>query len=214
MSEAKRPDSGDRPEEVLVVPRASLEDRWGVLPAGYSSGEAGTVLAAVTQEGFFYPRGRAESEARLKQVIPYCALVHRDSIFLFRRRGGGEERLRDRMSIGVGGHVNLLDAPGGGDLRAAVRRGLDRELAEEVRIEGTGRLSALGVMNDDSNSVGRVHIGLVYRLELDSPSVTVREVDSLEGEFVPLSTLPEFYDRLETWSQALVAPLMGAHPPN
>ena len=77
------------------------------------------------REGFFVRRGDAEQDPGTKQVIPYLVLRDGERWFLMRRtRGGGDARLHDRWSIGVGGHLN----PGDGD----VAGGLRREWAEEL----------------------------------------------------------------------------------
>jgi len=47
-------------------------------------------------------------------------------------------------------------------------RGLRRELREEVVIPAGCVLRYLGAINDDSNSVGRVHLGLAFVLEVPS----------------------------------------------
>ena len=197
-------------EHCLVVPRDRLLAAIGTLPTGFREGGIEQVLETIRACGRFVPRPEAEDDPSLKQIIPYCVIEHRGDVFLMRRkRGGGEKRLHDKLSIGVGGHVNPVDAPSDGDLSLSVVRALERELDEELYVDSPSRTMRLGLLNDDSNAVGQVHLGFVYSLELERPSVVVREEDSLEGEFVDSSTLLAKQERMETWS-GILAPLVAA----
>ena len=71
-----------------------------------------------------------------------------------RTRAGGDARLHDRWSIGVGGHLN----PGDGDLLG----GLRREWDEEVVAGFVPDFRLVGLLNDDTTAVGQVHLGAVY----------------------------------------------------
>jgi predicted NUDIX family phosphoesterase len=83
------------------------------------------LLAAVARDGQYRPRPQVELDPAFKQIIPYLVLRDRERYFLMRRtRAGADQRLHDRWSIGVGGHLNPED----GDLAA----GLRREWAEEI----------------------------------------------------------------------------------
>lgn len=179
-------------EAVLVVPRAALmgTSGWhGVLSRGTAP-----YLAAIEREGRFAPRASMESDPRFKQVIPYLVLRDRGRIFLMRRtRAGGDARLHDRFSIGVGGHLN----PGDGDLAG----GLAREWSEELDAGFVPAFRLLGLLNDDATDVGRVHLGVVYLAEADGRRVAVRETEKLEGRFAPPSELLGVYEQMETWSQ-------------
>src|SRR3954454_11433424 len=108
-------------------------------------------LDALRLHGEFRPRPDAERDASWKQVIPYVVLRDADTLFLMRRtRAGGDERLHDRYSIGIGGHVNPEDADIDGGLR--------REWQEEIEADFTPEFLPLGVLNDDENDVGAVHL--------------------------------------------------------
>jgi predicted NUDIX family phosphoesterase len=76
-----------------------------------------------------------------------------------------------------------------------------RELAEEIAIAGEWRARCVGLINDDSNAVGSVHLGVVHLLELDTPEVASRESELVECGFETLAELLAARERFETWSQ-------------
>jgi predicted NUDIX family phosphoesterase len=185
-------------ELVLVVRRADVERvaGQGELWHGVRVGQARGFLDLVAAGGRFLPRAEAEEDASWKQVIPYLALFDRSRIFLMQRtRAGGDRRFHYRWTIGLGGHVD----PSDGD----VEGGLRREWAEEVTADWEPEPTFLGLLNDDSTAVGRVHLGVVFSAEADGRPVSVRETDKLRGAFVDGSEVLRVYERLETWSQLL-----------
>lgn len=181
-------------ELVLVVPRAALmgDPGWyGLRADGIASFEA-----IVAVQGRFEPRAEMEADPGHKQVIPYLVLRDGDRVFLMRRtRAGGDERLHDRFSIGVGGHLN----PGDGDLRG----GLRREWREEIDADFVPDFRLVALLNDDTTDVGRVHVGAVFVADAAGRPVGVRETTKLSGGFVSLPEVLGVVDRLETWSRLL-----------
>jgi predicted NUDIX family phosphoesterase len=153
-------------------------------------------LDALRARGEFRPRGEAEQDPSWKQVIPYLVLRDGDEIFLMRRtRAGGDERLHDRYSIGIGGHVNPEDED--------VHGGLVREWQEEIEADFAPDFVPIGVLNDDDNDVGAVHLGLVFVADARGRPVSIRERDKLEGRFASRAEVAAVADRLETWSALL-----------
>lgn len=188
------------PEDVLVVPRAIL------LPSGafygFSSEGLPEYLSAIAGHAFFAPRDRVEEDPSLKQIIPYVVLRHRDHVFLVTRtRGGSEVRLREKLSIGLGGHITPEDTSDAADPVAA---GMARELEEEVALPAGWTARPVGVLNDDVEAVGRVHFGLVYIADLPVPDVRIRETTKLAGAFATREEIRAAYPRLESWSQFVV----------
>src|SRR5262245_42304871 len=139
-----------------------------------------------------------EADEAHKQVIPYPILRDGDAWFLMRRtRAGGDTRLHDRYSIGVGGHVNPEDGGLDGDLTTALRR----EWLEELAVEFVPAFRFVGLLNDDTTPVGRVHVGLVYEADAAGRPVTIRETENLSGSFVASRDLAAVAEQLETWSR-------------
>ena len=64
---------------------------------------------------------------------------------------------------------------------AGVVGGLVREWSEEIAADFTPEFDAVGLLNDDDNSVGAVHLGLVYAADAGGRPVAIRETDKLSG---------------------------------
>ncbi len=142
-----------------------------------------------------------EEDPSFKQVIPYCLFVHEGKLFLYERlRKGGEERLHNQVSIGVGGHINPVDA--GDDILV---KAMLREFREELNYSGKFTFELLGFINlDNAEPVHKVHFGLVYLLRGDSPGIAVREVDTLSGRLIPLEDVLSSQEKMERWSSVCV----------
>jgi predicted NUDIX family phosphoesterase len=181
-------------ELVLGLTRADVPG--GLDWRGVAARPLGPYLDAVRQRGSFRPRPEVEHDPEWKQVIPYLVLRDGEQIFLMRRtRAGGDERLHERYTIGIGGHVNPQDTDPLGGLR--------REWAEEIEAEFDPEFEFLGVLNDDENSVGAVHLGLVFAADAGGRPVGIRERHKLEGEWTTLAGVAAVAERLETWSALL-----------
>jgi predicted NUDIX family phosphoesterase len=164
--------------------------------------------AVVACEGFFVERAHAERTPMLKQIIPYSIVVCGDRVLLTKRmKTGGESRLHEKYSIGIGGHINPEDA--GRDASGArdvIDSGTRREIAEELAVSGEYKIRRVGLLNDDSNAVGAVHVGVVQVIHADAP-VEIREREQLEGRLVRIDDLRQLIDTgadIETWSQLLI----------
>lgn len=190
-------------ELVLVVPRISLmaDPGWhGLTTDGLDGFEA-----IVARDGEFRPRADVEPDRSWKQVIPYLVLRDGPRYFLMRRtKAGGDARLHDRWSIGVGGHLN----PGDGNLAG----GLRREWREELVADFEPEFELVGLLNDDTTEVGSVHVGAVYIADAGGRAVTIRETEKLSGAFAELAAVRAGIDRMETWSALVFEHLEGARP--
>ena len=183
---------GSPDEQVLVVPREALVAGEGWL--GVQRGGLDDALAIVGREGFFMRRDKAEEDPTHKQVIPYLVLRDGERWFLMRRtKAGGDARLHDLWSIGVGGHLN----PGDGD----VAGGLRREWAEELVADFEPEFEPVGLLNDDTTPVGAVHVGVVFMGDASGRPVTIRETDKLTGTFATTADTAAVRDAMETWSR-------------
>src|SRR3954466_8519798 len=161
-------------EHVLVIPRASImaDPGWhGITIEGLASFER-----LVERNATYLPRSHAEADRAWKQVIPYLVLRDGERYFLMRRtKAGGDARLHDRWSIGVGGHVDLGDEDLAGGLR--------REWHEELVAHFEPTFTPYALLNDDTTEGGAVHLGVVILADAEGRPVRGRETEKLSGAF-------------------------------
>jgi predicted NUDIX family phosphoesterase len=199
-------------ENVIVVPREKLfEDHYfeGFLSKDLSAFEK--LLDAMDLHWISKPRAEVEEDPGCKQIIPYCVLTYLGKIFVVKRfNTQGEQRLHNKHSIGIGGHMR--PSANGGDRMEVILDNLERELSEELEgVELNEGTVVMGMINDDSDPVGRVHFGLVFNLRVKDPgAVRVRETDQMEGGFCRLSDAFELPD-YENWSRILLNSAFSRH---
>ncbi len=193
-------------EQVLVVPRAVL-DRIGSFE-GMRTEQLDEAVACLLDptNHFFMDRAEAEVDPTHKQLIPYCIFRCGDRVLHYTRgKAGGENRLHAKISVGVGGHVNPVDSGEGRTGSAAYHAAVTREIEEELDLPEKHEHRIIGLLNDESNPVGQVHLGIVHLVELQSDAVASREDALLDLGFSPLTELDgALFDRLETWSQICI----------
>jgi len=185
-------------ELVLAVPRRRLLDEEHAERAwrGVIEVPARPYLERTERHGRFLRRGDVEDDPTWKQVIPYLVVRDGERYLLMRRtRAGGDARLFERYSIGVGGHLN----PGDGDVLGALRR----EWREEVAADFEPDFSFVGLLNDDEDPVGAVHLGFVYTADVAGRPVAIRETEKLSGEFRTPGEVAAVADAMESWSRLL-----------
>lgn len=199
-------------EQILVVRTDELKRRHdfqGFLPLGDE------LIHVLFQQIDVLPleRDRAEHDPSFKQLVAYN-VVRGGGLYLtyLRGRGQGEARLRGNRSLGVGGHVNSGDQATlflDDHLKAAAFR----ELYEEVRVPIDLDLRFAGLLNDDSNDVGSVHLGLVYLAELPATAQEAKEFKRQKSvaqlSFASPDELRRDRDQFETWSQILIDSLVS-----
>ncbi|HSJ02619.1 MAG TPA: hypothetical protein VK956_09205 [Verrucomicrobium sp.] len=192
------------PEQVLVIPRA-LFDELGAFQ-GFQ-GDAERYLDAILAPGknFFLPRPAAELDPTHKQIIPY-AIFHHAGRYLIYTRGGksGEKRLVAKKSIGIGGHINPHDEREDTLAKTTYYNGVEHEIEEELVLTGGHTQKVIGLINDDANEVGQVHLGFVHLFDLESDQVTSNEEAIQDLKFLSLDELVADIDSLETWSAICV----------
>ncbi len=189
-------------EEMILVVRRELFDRLGAFQ-GLNFEVERTLPALLDRaNNFFTPRGPAETDPSLKQIIPYVLLVHGDRVLHYvRGKKAGEQRLVAKGSIGIGGHMNDHDEGLFALDRAAYDAGVQREVGEELRLDARYTNHAVALLNDDSNDVGRVHLGVVHVFRLDSDDVAKGEAMITDLQFLDRAQLAARRDAMETWSQ-------------
>jgi len=191
-------------EHVLCVSRDDIfpDGAWhGFVDTGLERAQE-----VIRHRSFFMPRAEVEDDPAYQQVIPYIVFRHDRRLLLTRRlKASGEKRLHQQYSLGVGGHIN----PGDLEHGDPIDDGLRREWEEEVAYKGRFQARLLGLINDDSSPVSKVHLALVFLVEGDSAEIAIRETDKLEGELLTLDEMRIFYLGMESWSQIVYDRLTG-----
>ena len=192
-------------ELIIGMPREAAlpHGAWsGFVP--FASAEVGRMeISRLDRAGSPRPRRELEIDSSWKQSIPYAIAIYRSPdgerhlFWMDRLAGGSDRRLHGRASFGVGGHIGAED---GGILAA-----LEREWIEEVTTPVMPCFTPLGLLNDDGDEVGRVHLGIVFLAELSSSEIEVREREKLAGSLVPVSEAAARASELEGWSAALIS---------
>ncbi|AXV42176.1 NUDIX domain-containing protein [Staphylococcus warneri] len=197
-------------EQIIVVPRATLFDNEKNAFNGFLSknDEKGSNIFNALSQYDVKRRGDMEEDPEFKQLISYCLLENQSGEILVYERlsGGGEERLHGQSSIGVGGHMN--DVVGADSINEVLRVNAQRELEEEVGLsaEDSQNMEYLGFINDDNNEVGKVHMGVVFKITVSSNDVESKETDTLRIKWIEKGKI-ESYDDFETWSALILQDL-------
>lgn len=197
-------------EQVMVVKTQLFHD------CGYFQGFCSdtdkyleTLLDAANTQ--YLPRGDMEEDPSFKQLIPYCIFKFVDEsgtthVFQYTRgKGGGETRLRAKKSVGIGGHISTLDAHD----ESPYELGMQRELEEEIVIGTEFTQTLVGLINDDENEVGKVHLGIVHLFEVQKPQISANEAEISDAGFLPVAELMADLDSYETWSRICLESLFG-----
>jgi len=147
----------------------------------------------------FLWRSKVEQDSTYKQIIPYLVFTHNKKYFMMRRKSNASEvRLQNKFSLGIGGHIKKEDIK-----RGKIIGWAEREFKEEVKYKGSYSIKPLGILNDESDSVGQVHTGFVFLLEGNTGNIQIRD-EHKEGMLVTLDECINLYNQMESWSKIVV----------
>ncbi len=131
-----------------------------------------------------------EEDRTFKQIIVWAVMKHQDNLFLYQKQKG--EVLDQYLMMGIGGHVRHADI----SLEDALRRELDEEVTYS-----SSNPDFIGYINDDTKAISQYHFGLVYLLELDKPSIMVKDYKEIRwGKLMHLKGIGMRKKRLDNWS--------------
>ncbi len=199
---------------------AFYKEAFGLLTGGVSPMEFKEFMERAEQSFFVGRRHELELNEAFGQALPYIVLYNDGGVFTYQRTAKvGEKRLAGNYSIGIGGHIDAGDVKFKDHsiidtvrtLADASRRELDEELVfstesedfsfselpPEVRIAMAPQF--LGVINDTTNEVGRVHYGMLMAMRVPNMySVRCREEELATIGF--LDPEAELATQYENWS--------------
>jgi len=141
----------------------------------------------------------ADGDHNYKQPISYGIVTNffLNQIFVYRREKKGEryteKRLQGKLSLGVGGHIEQSDS--GNPIHSSLRR----ELKEEIRLRSFKTPKVLGYINDDSDDVGKDHLGILYLIETSQSVIKPKPKGELaSGRLIPFSKLESLIKTAES----------------
>ena len=191
-------------ESVLVIKR-ELFDEIGAFQGISTEIDKYLPVFLNPSNNFFIHRELAEDDPTHKQIIPYAIFKHDDKFLRYLRgKKSGEQRLASKSSIGIGGHINQDDFNSSSLEKDTYLTGIEREINEELIINCDYNNLPIALINDDSNDVGQVHLGVVHLFDLESDQVEAGEANIENLEFLSSDDLLREKDNLESWSQICV----------
>ncbi len=161
-------------------------------------------------DSFLSPRSKCETDESILQIIPYISLMNGRDIFVYRRGvAGGEERLHHNLSIGIGGHIEVLPTPPEVDLYKVLQLEARREYKEEIGQDYSSEkdFDFSHFIYDPSTEVGRVHLGLHCVVKFENDFNLKLENSLLDGAWVSIDELMtnlSMFLKLENWSRVVV----------
>jgi len=153
----------------------------------------------------------------LKQPIAYLLVLNPSSrIFVYQRAKATKQnvdvRLAHKFSWGAGGHIAKTDE--GHPIHSSKARELSKELG--ISPSDVNRFDVLGYINDDSDSVGKDHFGILYAAHVKVDVVHPQKDELKVSAFLQLGDLekmlhveqlfPGTYE-IENWSRIAFGPL-------
>lgn len=171
-------------------------------------------------------RADAEEDRENLQVIPYIVLVDRETnkFFMYERGNkSGEERLRKKCSLGLGGHIDIAVNSMNPFARVVATEAL-RELNEEVGFvadenetlnifEGFQKGSM--ILFTENDDVGTVHVGVCLMLGVQPERLTNAESGVIEsGKWLTFDEINQLIQNeeieLEHWSNLVMAQIQAS----
>ncbi len=168
----------------------------------YNPSKTAKLISTLTTKLQFLPRKIMEKDDNWQQIIPYVLITREKSVFTtLRLAKSTEQRLKDKLSIGIGGHINPQDTEKHSN---SIWGCMLRELREEVYLNPNKiKPIPIGVVNHSRDSVGKVHFGIVFQIDLSDATikVSVKEKHKLFGKFQNWNDLNK--SQLELWTQMI-----------
>lgn len=182
-------------EKVLCIKNSNIERNKSV-----------GVMNLIKYYGYLDYRYNAELNFNAKQIIPYIVIKSDDKVFVAKRLKG-DPRLVGGYTVGMGGHIDssdvILTADRHIDAEMTVGLCIQRELTEETNIDldSIKNIELVTDFVDDSSEVSKVHMCLLYTIDVGYFDLKIKETDKLDGFFVAVNELHDMYDSLEGWGK-------------
>lgn len=191
-------------EKILVISQKILFGKTA--PQGLIAGNPEEYFSLIQNHKQFLWRSEMEVDESYKQIIPLFVFMHEDKIFLMQRsKKAGDARLQSMYTVGIGGHVREEDLK-----EASIQSWVLREFEEEVDYCGTLKIEPIGMINDDSNAVGRVHAGFIFLAHGSDDAISIKS-ELQSGKLVSLEDALSKGDKLESWTRMIIEHLLDTN---
>lgn len=206
-------------EQIIVVPTDKLFEKVEKFQGVVTDESQVNELVEAIDENFSVMRrgaiedstskeNNAEANTDFKQPIPYILLRRGNEVYCTERlEGAGESRLHNKISLGIGGHMNKTADTFSGCLKENALREFDEELQITPSLDGEiVPFDILGFVNDEENEVGRVHICILMAMTIHEDfEAKIKETEQLRGFWSTVEELKEkHYEQLEEWSKIAI----------
>ncbi len=193
--------SGKWAEPIVVVSNKNLfiNGTW----QGLNTINLDDYLKIIENKTEFLARGDAETNFEYKQIIPYVIFNFQEATgeskyFLMQRKTtASESRLANNYSLGIGGHLRKEDLTS-----SHVFDWARREFNEEINYQDPFTIELLGILNDDSNEVGKVHLGIIILVKGTTNKISIKS-ELKNGQLLTLKECATHYPLMETWTQII-----------
>ena len=154
------------------------------------------------------PRHMLEDNQAFRQLIPYSLIRYGNTYLMYTRTSkGGEDRLHDKLSLGIGGHINtkdLIHVPGTEkiDVKRTIFNSALREIKEEVHVSlDTIGYKRIGFIYTTNSAVDSVHFGIAFEFRAQTDKVEAATTHISDPQFIRIEELDNYHSRFEGWSQ-------------
>jgi predicted NUDIX family phosphoesterase len=182
-------------EEILVISCKSLFSQinsW----QGINEKNFNEITKIIHDQLSCMPRAHAETNFAYKQIIPYVLFTIDQKLFVMQRKSSAsEQRLASKFSLGIGGHIRQDDIKNNDIFTWALR-----EFHEEVNYQEALSYTAIGILNDDSSDVGKVHLGIIWLIHGSSDQISIKN-EHKSGTLLTMQECSQLYENMENWSK-------------
>jgi predicted NUDIX family phosphoesterase len=179
--------------EVLVVKRSVLFKEGSF--EGFIPVEEKDFYKIIMENFEYRERADMEVDENYKQVVSYVWLINPETkkVFLYQRSPSGyEKRLHNRYSGGIGGHI---DKDTEENSEKPIETAMIRELHEELFMQKYPEPKVVGWISDDSNPVGKVHLGSVAIAETIEDAKPAEDMEF--GKFLSIEEIENLFSNPE-----------------
>ncbi len=194
-------------QPIIGVDVHVLRVNWISKP--FTEGTEATLKKLLKTASFRVRNDALETDESWRHFISYQLVFNQlGRIFMYQRGGNIDEgRLSGLFSLGVGGHIEQKDFfkfKNGDPSYEGLIVGVDRELSEELHFQNLVSRNFAGFICSSNPPVDRVHLGLVYKVEIGGFEGVGEELAENGGRFVTIKSVLKKKKNLESWSQILL----------